>query len=148
MSDDTNLVKALEEIRELAGAAYAGNAGRIMSAIEQRSVRALFEASRAQEQLAEAVSNIFPRAVAMPRELHPATKKLVLDFASAMADKLMGAQEKYGFNNEWTDSVWQDECRAHLYEHLAKGDPRDVANYCAFMWHHGWSTSKQPGDQP
>lgn len=29
-----------------------------------------------------------------------------------------------------------------LAEHVAKGDPRDVAAYCAFAWHHGWSTAE------
>lgn len=29
---------------------------------------------------------------------------------------------------------------AHFHQHIAKGDPRDVAAYCAFMWWHGWST--------
>ncbi|HEH6364040.1 TPA: hypothetical protein SHS77_005889, partial [Raoultella planticola] len=26
-----------------------------------------------------------------------------------------------------------------------KGDPRDVAAYCAFMWWHGWSTKPAEG---
>ncbi len=26
-----------------------------------------------------------------------------------------------------------------IRQHLAKGDPRDVAAYCAFAWYHGWS---------
>jgi hypothetical protein len=29
-------------------------------------------------------------------------------------------------------------------EHVAKGDPRDVAAYCAFLWHHGERTAAQP----
>jgi hypothetical protein len=32
------------------------------------------------------------------------------------------------------------ECQQHLSEHLAKGDPRDVAAYAAFCWYHGWPT--------
>jgi hypothetical protein len=27
-----------------------------------------------------------------------------------------------------------------LSQHIAKGDPRDVAAYCAFMWYHSWKT--------
>jgi hypothetical protein len=37
-----------------------------------------------------------------------------------------------------------DECRAKLLEHVANGDPRDVAAYCAFLWHHGERTAAQP----
>ena len=32
------------------------------------------------------------------------------------------------------------ECLAEFHRHIAKGDPRDVAAYCAFMWYHGWKT--------
>ncbi|EJJ3922639.1 hypothetical protein NI479_004792, partial [Salmonella enterica] len=35
---------------------------------------------------------------------------------------------------------WSTQCQAHFHQHIAKGDPRDVAAYCAFMWYHGWKT--------
>ncbi|HFE2689503.1 TPA: DUF551 domain-containing protein [Klebsiella quasipneumoniae subsp. similipneumoniae] len=35
---------------------------------------------------------------------------------------------------------WYDDCLQSLFEHIEKGDPRDVAAYCAFMWYHGWKT--------
>lgn len=77
----------------------------------------------------------------IPDQLHPATAKLVADFAEAMADKLLAAERKYHYTDNWRRADWADECRAHLMEHLEKGDPRDVANYCAFLWYLNESTS-------
>lgn len=73
--------------------------------------------------------------------LRPATADLVHRFADALADKLAAAERKYGYRDDWLRPDWMDECRQHLREHLAKGDPRDVAAYCAFLWHHGESTA-------
>lgn len=81
-------------------------------------------------------------------ELHAETKKLVDGFAKAMSDKLYAAQEKYGYSDRWANKDWMDECRAHLVEHLAKGDPRDVANYCAFLWWHGEKTVSPETTRP
>lgn len=77
-------------------------------------------------------------------DLHPNTALLVKNFAKALAEKLRAAEIKYGYNHGWSRMDWENECRHKLYEHLAKGDPRDVANYCAFMWTHGWSTAPSP----
>lgn len=74
-------------------------------------------------------------------ELHPRTRDLANRFSAAMAEKLLAAQRKYGYSDGWADPSWMDECRAKLLEHVAKGDPRDVANYCAFLWSHGESTA-------
>lgn len=73
--------------------------------------------------------------------LHTSTAHLVLRFARALAEKLARAEVKYGYTDGWTQPDWMDECRAQLVEHIAKGDPRDVAAYCAFLWHHGQSTA-------
>jgi hypothetical protein len=72
--------------------------------------------------------------------LHPDTAKLVRRFARALANKLLVAQRKYGYSNNWLRDDWMDECRAELRRHIEKGDPRDVAAYCAFLWHHDAST--------
>ena len=76
--------------------------------------------------------------------LHPgllhATNELVLMFSHALADKLYAAQEKYRHGTSWRNADWHDDCLQSLCEHIEKGDPRDVAAYCAFMWWHGWST--------
>lgn len=78
--------------------------------------------------------------ISLPEDLHPATKSLVICFADALGEKLREAEIKYGYNNGWCGDDWEVECREKLYKHLEKGDPRDVAAFCAFMWHHGWST--------
>ncbi|MDQ5959014.1 MAG: hypothetical protein QG592_92, partial [Pseudomonadota bacterium] len=84
-----------------------------------------------------------PHAVveAVP-SLHPATADLVRRFSQALAEKLAAAEAKYGYSDGWAFPDWMDECRAKLMEHIAKGDPRDVAAYCAFLWHHGASTAR------
>lgn len=79
--------------------------------------------------------------VAMPAGLHPDTQDLVTRFATALAVKLHAAELKHGYSDGWKEPHWMDECRQKLIEHLAKGDPRDVAAYCAFLWHHCQSTS-------
>jgi len=72
--------------------------------------------------------------------LHPATADLVRRFSEALAAKLAAAEKKYGYSDGWRSPDWMDECRAKLLEHVAKGDPRDVAAYCAFLWHRGEKT--------
>lgn len=74
--------------------------------------------------------------------LHPRTNDLVDRFAAALKDKLAQAEQKYGYSDGWADPGWMDECRGQLLSHIEKGDPRDVAAYCAFLWHHGERTSK------
>ncbi|HDO6754423.1 hypothetical protein VSS02_07025 [Klebsiella pneumoniae] len=80
------------------------------------------------------------QAPSMPLGLHPDTQKLVADFCTALAEKLYKAQLKYGYDTDWKQDGWPSQCQAHFHQHIAKGDPRDVAAYCAFMWWHGWST--------
>lgn len=76
----------------------------------------------------------------MPAELHPDTQNLVANFCTALAEKLYGAQLKYGYDADWKQDGWHTQCLGHFHQHIAKGDPRDVAAYCAFMWYHGWKT--------
>lgn len=83
------------------------------------------------------------RQIEVPEALHPATADLVARFATALAEKLHKAQEKYDYYDGWLDDTWMSECQNNLAHHMAKGDPRDVAAYCAFMWHHGWPTTPE-----
>ena len=78
-------------------------------------------------------------------DLHPRTRDLVDRFARALTEKLAAAEKKYGYRDGWADPDWLDECREQLVEHVNKGDPRDVAAYCAFLWHHGASTEDPDG---
>lgn len=77
-------------------------------------------------------------------ELHPATAALVDRFAVALKQKLAKAEYKYGYSDGWLADDWRDDLIAKLAEHVQKGDPRDVAAYCAFAWHHGWPTTCYP----
>jgi hypothetical protein len=79
----------------------------------------------------------------VPTKLHPQTADLVARFAEALAEKLHQAEKKYGYDTGWADDDWRLKCATQLMQHVQKGDPRDVAAYCAFMWHHGWRTSLQ-----
>lgn len=74
------------------------------------------------------------------KSLHPDTADLLNRFHVALRAKLFAAQEKYMYTNEWSMPDWELECRREMMRHIEKGDPVDVAAYCVFMWHHGWST--------
>lgn len=74
-------------------------------------------------------------------KLHPNTDQLVTRFAQALREKLAKAQEKYGYTDNWMSGDWKTDCQWNLNDHVLKGDPLDVAAYCAFCWHHGWGTS-------
>lgn len=84
-------------------------------------------------------------APVMPAELHPDTQNLVADFCTVLAEKLYKAQLKYGYDADWKQDGWHTQCLSHFHQHIAKGDPRDVAAYCAFMWYHGWKTESVSG---
>jgi hypothetical protein len=75
------------------------------------------------------------------RDLNYNTMVLIQRFAYALACKLADAEKKYGYSDNWMRPDWMDECRSSLLDHVAKGDPRDVAAYCAFLWHHGERTA-------
>lgn len=76
------------------------------------------------------------------------TDELIDRFAVALTDNLRAAEEKYGWDGGWTDPAAVDAMRESLYEHLDNGDPRDVAAYCAFLWHHGASTAFPEPPEP
>lgn len=73
--------------------------------------------------------------------LHPQTACLVDRFTVALKQKLRAAEIKHGYGDHWLAADWMDQCRQQLLLHLAKGDPLDVAAYCAFLWHHGEPTA-------
>lgn len=79
--------------------------------------------------------------VIMPVGLHPDAQTLVAGIAQDMANKLMKAQEKYGWTNGWRDerftpAMWTEE----TIRHIQKGDPLDVINYMAFARDRKWAT--------
>ena len=64
---------------------------------------------------------------------------LVARFSAALLEKLRAAEAKG--RSGWDYPNWKRECVEGLHRHANKGDPRDVAAYAAFCWHHGWSTT-------
>lgn len=72
----------------------------------------------------------------LPDGLHYDTRNLVIRFAVALGEKLYDAQVKHGYSNEWMYQGWAPKCRQRVLDTIVKGDPRDVAAYCAFLWHH------------
>ena len=104
-----------------------------------------FQAAGLAQLAAEEALEKAQQAPIMPLGLHPDTQKLVADFCTALAEKLYKAQLKYGYDTDWKQDGWPSQCQAHFHQHIAKGDPRDVAAYCAFMWWHGWSTKPAEG---
>ncbi|MEB2511275.1 hypothetical protein SB379_19910 [Burkholderia multivorans] len=73
-------------------------------------------------------------APAEAREPHP-DDVAVDSFAAVMKHKLALAREKG--RGGWETCSPADLSRM-LREHVEKGDPRDVANFCMMLWHH-WS---------
>lgn len=65
---------------------------------------------------------------------------LVERFARALKQKL--AQARADGKQGWEFDDWMDRCRTALVEHIIKGDPRDVANFCAFLWYHNQGTAQ------
>jgi hypothetical protein len=63
---------------------------------------------------------------------------LVARFSAALLEKLRSADTKG--RHGWAEDDWREACQRGLTNRVAKGDPRDVAAYCAFLWHHGWPT--------
>lgn len=67
------------------------------------------------------------------REQHP-DDVAVDKFAQAMKEKLADARAKGRSGWETCDPA---DLSRMLREHVEKGDPRDVANFCAFLWNLG-----------
>lgn len=80
-------------------------------------------------------------AAAMPAE---ADKDLIDRFAVALQTKM--AETRAKGRSGWEHPGWMDECRVALARHIEKGDPRDVALYCAFLWYHGERTTPPPSE--
>lgn len=100
------------------------------------------------DQISEKIPEDYvPLDVMCPGKLDPSTGMLIVGFATALAEKLYSAQKKYNYTDGWAREGWADECREYLRQHLEKGDPRDVAAYCAFLWFHGESTTDKKSDE-
>lgn len=76
-----------------------------------------------------------PAAQEAEPAIHPDDRAVDL-FAAAMKDKMAAARAK-GRGGWDTAECTQDRLSHMLREHVEKGDPRDVANFCMFLWARG-----------
>lgn len=115
------------EMRMAVPGAVASQIGQYMQANGYGIVFNKFYKQR-EEQILESVQQDYSYALQHPDD------EAVDRFAQAMKQKLAQAREK-------GRSGWQqmnpNELSGMLYEHVAKGDPRDVANFCMFLWNLG-----------
>lgn len=84
--------------------------------------------------------------IPIPHNLNPDTARMVCAFAAALAARLALSENKPRRGNYWQRTDWRDELVMELQRHVTKGDPRDVAAYCAFAWHHGWDIAPAQPD--
>lgn len=76
------------------------------------------------------------------QKLSTASARMLTRFFIGVVEKFLAAEEKHGWKDEWTRIGEQREkFIAELQRHVQKGDPRDVAIYCAIAQHYGWSTN-------
>ncbi|WP_330728179.1 hypothetical protein [Burkholderia multivorans] len=94
------------------------------------------------ERLRKRVAELEADAEAEAREPH-SDDVAVDSFATAMKHKLALARAKG--RGGWETCSPADLSRM-LREHVEKGDPRDVANFCMMLWHHGSPIVSAPAD--
>lgn len=94
------------------------------------------------ERLRKRVAELEADAEAEAREPH-SDDVAVDSFAAAMKHKLALARAKG--RGGWETCSPADLSRM-LREHVEKGDPRDVANFCMMLWHHGSPIVSAPAD--
>lgn len=63
---------------------------------------------------------------------------LIEKFSEALEAKLRASEDKYEWNDGFQNPHWEESLRTELRKHVSKGDPLDVAAYCAFAHYHGW----------
>lgn len=79
----------------------------------------------------------------VPAEMSAESAKMLDAFFEATLEKFVAAQRKHNWEDDWKDAemrILQNEA----LHHLVKGDPRDVAIYCAICHHHNWPTYGDP----
>lgn len=79
-------------------------------------------------------------SIEIPAALKGDERAMVLGFAEALAEKFVQAEQKHGWNGEWKRAP-AGFIQGSIVEHLAKGDPRDVAVLCAIAYARGFPTA-------
>lgn len=64
----------------------------------------------------------------------------IRQFAKTMSDKMAASRAKGRSGWDDANQCSVDHLRSCLYDHLDKGDPVDVANFCMMLHHRGAST--------
>lgn len=136
-------LRALEQEKEAADR-YAERLNTLLD--DRDATLSSYEAKLAEleKKRLDAEVKLYRQESILPEGLSRCTAELVLDFSKAIAEKLHQSERKYGWSDGWKESDWQEKCLADFHHHIGKGDPRDVAAYCAFMWHHEWPTRPAP----
>lgn len=78
--------------------------------------------------------------IAIPEGVPPRAAEALVGFANALAEKLRRNEEKYRYGDSWHSLEWESDLHREMTDHLAKGDPKDVALYAMFAWARGWNT--------
>lgn len=76
-------------------------------------------------------------------ELRDDFREILCRFNKVLLDKLLANERKYKFGYSWQESDWEEQLQRDLVAHVEKGDPRDVAIFGLFAWHHGWRTAPE-----
>lgn len=89
------------------------------------------------------LKTLIEKLYAPPQSEHHPDDVAVDRFSEAMKQKLGMARSKG--RGDWQTCNKEDLSRM-LREHVEKGDPRDVANFCMFLWSlgHGIAQSEEP----
>lgn len=157
LAEQTNINESSESWVAYLNEVSPANVRELIAALEQAQQQSDSWRNIAQKNIFERGKDIFALDAArkriekleacqlvLPEGLQPDTAKLVCTFAEALAAKLRKSEIKYGYDSDWKKDGWQRQCLAHFHQHIGKGDPIDVAAYCAFMWHHNWPTVASP----
>lgn len=83
--------------------------------------------------------DMYTQAAETPEPFDADLENLVANFSKALLQKLYASEAKYNWQGGWKKDDWRDDLLKDIRKHVEKGDPRDVAAYAAFAWHHGWS---------
>lgn len=106
-----------------------------------KALRAIIPIARAASNRTSGKEDAIRQAKAALSKSEDPTSAMVRGFADAVKDKIRAANDKYGHSLIWRDDPNFDGMRRELREHMEKGDPLDVAAYCAFLWYHSEPTA-------
>jgi hypothetical protein len=74
-----------------------------------------------------------------PATMSPASRAMLENFFISVVRKFEIAEAKHNWQDAWRDAD-KTLLQAALAGHVRKGDPIDVAIYCAICEVHGWPT--------